>query len=257
MNELKVFESDRFGQVRTVMKEGQPWFVAADVCRALELSNHKDAITRLDADEKMGVALTDPHGREQITNVINEPGLYSLVLGSRKPEAKAFKRWITHEVIPSIRRHGAYATEDTIDRILGDPDFGIRLLGELKQEREKAKRLEQENEVMRPKALFADAVSASQTSILIGDMAKLLKQNGVPTGANRLFDWLRNNGYLSRQRGESWNMPTQRSMEMGLFEVVERTLTNPDGSVRLTRTTKVTGKGQIYFVNKLKAKEGQ
>ncbi len=254
MNELKVFESDRFGQVRTVMKESQPWFVAADVCRALEITNVGNALARMDEDEKSSIRSTDVTSKGGNPNIaiINEPGLYSLVLGSRKPEAKAFKRWITHEVIPSIRRHGAYATEDTIDKILGDPDFGIRLLGELKQERERARQLEQENESMRPKALFADAVSASQSSILIGDLAKLLKQNGVSTGANRLFDWLRTNGYLSRQRGESWNMPTQRSMEMGLFEVVERTVTNPDGSIRLTRTTKVTGKGQVYFVNKLK-----
>jgi anti-repressor protein len=248
MNELRVFENAQFGQVRTVMKDGQPWFVAADVCRALEINDNRSATARLDEDEKDAVSIRTLGG-DQKMSIINEPGLYALVLGSRKPEAKAFKRWITHEVIPSIRRHGAYATVDTIDRILGDPDFGIRLLSELKQERERTRQLEQENAAMRPKALFADAVSAAQSSILIGDLAKLLKQNGVPTGANRLFDWLRNNGYLSRQRGESWNMPTQRSMEMGLVEVVERTLTNPDGSIRLTRTTKVTGKGQQYFIN--------
>ncbi len=250
MNELKVFESDQFGQVRTVMKEGQPWFVAADVCRALEISDNRSATARLDDDEKDAVSIRTLGG-DQKMSIINEPGLYSLVLGSRKPEAKAFKRWITHEVIPSIRRHGVYATEDTIDRILGNPDFGIRLLSELKKERERTRQLEQENASMRPKALFADAVSASNSSILIGDLAKVLRQNGVEMGSARLFTWMRDNGYLIRQKGASWNMPTQRSMEMRLFEIKETAITHSDGHVTISRTPKITGVGQIYFVNKI------
>ena len=250
MNELRVFENAQFGQVRTVMKDGQPWFVAADVCRALEMSDVNMTLRRLDDDEK-GASLICTPGGDQKMSIINEPGLYALVLGSRKPEAKAFKRWITHEVIPSIRRHGAYVTEDTIDRILGDPDFGIRLLSELKRERERTRQLEQENAAMRPKALFADAVSAAQSSILIGDLAKVLRQNGVEMGSARLFAWMRDNGYLIRQKGASWNMPTQRSMEMRLFEIRETAITHSDGHVTISRTPKITGVGQIYFVNKI------
>jgi len=248
MNELRVFENAQFGQVRTVMKDGQPWFVAADVCRALGHSNVTVALDRLDDDEKAKFNLGLRGGD---IGCVNEPGLYALVLGSRKPEAKAFKRWITHEVIPSIRRHGAYVTEDTIDRILGDPDFGIRLLSELKRERERTRQLEQENAAMRPKALFADAVSAAQSSILIGDLAKVLRQNGVEMGSARLFAWMRDNGYLIRQKGASWNMPTQRSMEMRLFEIRETAITHSDGHVTISRTPKITGVGQIYFVNKI------
>ena len=259
-NELTIFESEQFGQVRTITKDGNVWFAANDVCRALEIVNSRDAITRLDDDEKMGVALTDVNGREQITNVINEAGLYMLVLSSRKKEAKAFKRWVTHDVIPSIRKRGLYATDAVIAKIFSNPDFGIRLLNEIKGEREKNLHLIEQNErqqmqieQMKPKVLFADSLCASKTSILVGDLAKILKQRGVKIGATRLFAWMRENGYLIRQRGSSWNMPTQRSMEMGLFEVIERTVNNPDGSIRLTRTAKVTGKGQIYFVNKFTA----
>lgn len=160
MNELQVFESAQFGQVRTVQKDGEPWFVAADVCRALDVRNNRDALSRLDNDEK-GVVLTDTLGGNQEMSIVNESGLYSLVLGSRKPEAKSFKRWITHEVIPSIRRHGAYATDSTIDRIIDDPDFGIRLLGQLKQEREARRALEAQREQDAPKVLFAKSVECS------------------------------------------------------------------------------------------------
>ena len=249
MNELKVFENSEFGSVRTVNRNGEPWFVAADVCRALEISNHKDALTRLDPDERSGVALTDPHGREQVTNCVNEPGLYSLVLGSRKPEAKAFKRWITHEVIPAIRKHGAYATPEMIDKMLGDPEVMIKTLTALKEEREKNAALTAQVEADKPKVLFTEAVSAAHTSILVGELAKLLKQNGVDMGQTRLFKWMRDNGYLMKN-GVSTNLPTQRSMELGLFEIKETAINTPDGSVRLTRTPKVTGKGQVYFVNK-------
>lgn len=249
MNELKIFENEQFGAIRAIEKDGEPWFVAADVCRALEIQNHKDAVKRLDEDERTGVVLTDPHGRPQETNCVNEPGLYSLVLGSRKPEAKAFKRWITHEVIPSIRKHGAYMTPDTIEKILEGPDTIIRLATSLKEEREKRQALEARAEADRPKVLFADSVAASKSSILVGEMAKLLKQNGVHTGQNRLFETLREKGFLIKRQGTDYNMPTQKAMEMGLFEIKETVINHSDGHTSVNKTPKVTGKGQQYFVN--------
>lgn len=251
MNELQVFERKEFGRVRTLTREGEPWFVAADVCKALELGQVTRAVSRLDDDERGLFQVTHPQSPAHLieVNAVNEPGLYTLVLGSRKPEARAFKRWITHEVIPAIRKRGAYMTPATIDNIVADPDFGIRLLSELKQEREARQRLEEQSERDAPKVLFADSVAASRQSILIGELAKLLKQNGVDIGQNRLFRQLREEGYLGKQ-GEYYNMPTQRAMEMKLFEIKESTVTNPDGSIRLTRTTKVSGKGQVYFINR-------
>lgn len=253
MNNIAVFQNEQFGQVRTVTQNGEPWFVAADVCRALEIRNNRDAMERLDADEK-GVALTDTLGGNQEMSIVNEPGLYSLVLGSRKPEAKAFKRWITHEVIPAIRKHGAYATPEMVEKMLGDPDVMIRTLTALKEERAKNAALTAQAEADKPKVLFADSVSAAQTSILIGELAKLINQNGVDIGQQRLFKWMRDNGYLMKN-GVSYNLPTQRSMDAGWFEIKETTINNPDGSVRLTRTPKVTGKGQVYFINKFLGKE--
>lgn len=181
--------------------------------------------------------------------VISEPGLYSLILRSRKPEAKVFKRWITHEVIPSIRRHGGYLTPAKLEEALLNPDTLIRLATDLKAEREKRAALEQQVRTDAPKVLFADSVSASSSSILVGQLAVLLRQNGVNIGQNRLFQWMRENGFLI-QSGSRKNSPTQRSMELGLFETKERTINNPDGSIRITMTTKVTGKGQVYFVNR-------
>ena len=250
MNELQVFESVQFGQVRTVQKDGEPWFVAADVCRALGHSNVSMVLDRLDDDERSKFNL----GRQGDTNIVNEPGLYSLVLGSRKPEAKSFKRWITHEVIPSIRQHGAYATDSTIDRIIGDPDFGIRLLGQLKQEREARRALEAQREQDAPKVLFAKSVECSGSEILVGEMAKILKQNGVDVGQNRFFEMLRKDGYLISRKGMDYNMPTQRSMELGIMRIKETSITHSDGHVTVSKTPKITGKGQIYFVNRYAGK---
>lgn len=247
MNEMQIYQDPRFGQMRAFLRDGEPWFVAADVCAALEIKNGRDAMTRLDEDEK-GVASTDTPGGSQKMSIVNEPGLYSLVLGSRKPESKAFKRWITHDVIPSIRRHGLYATESTIEAMLGDPDTAIRLLQEVKRERARSRALSAKVEEDRPKVLFADSVAASNTSILVGELAKLLRQNGVQTGQNRLFAWMRDNGYLIRRAGSDYNMPTQRAMEMGLFEINETSVTHADGHVSVSKTPKVTGKGQQYFV---------
>lgn len=258
MNEMQIFRNDKFGQVRTVVRDGEPWFVAADVCKALEIGNTPQALSRLDSDEKFTTIISNDSaatGKSQAA-FISEAGLYSLVLGSRKPEARAFKRWITHEVIPAIRRHGGYLTQEKVEEALLNPDVLIRLATDLKAEREarieaeaQRARLSEKIEVDAPKVLFADSVTASRQSILVGELAKLLRQNGADFGQNRLFERLRNEGYLHRT-GVQKNMPTQKAMDLGLFEVQERTINNPDGSVRLTRTPKITGKGQVYFINR-------
>lgn len=245
MNDLTVFQNDQFGQLRTVQKDGQPWFVAADVCRALEISNNRDALSRLDTDEK-GVALTDTPGGTQEMTVVSEPGLYSLVLGSRKPEARQFKRWVTHDVIPSIRSHGAYLTPELTEQVLSDPDTIIRLATDLKKERSARIQAEQKIAEDAPKVLFADSVSNSSSDILVGELAKLLHQNGLDIGQNRLYDLLRKDGYIMKNT----TIPTQYAMERGWFRVVERTIVDPGGATRITKTTKVTGKGQLYFINR-------
>ena len=188
-------------------------------------------------------------GQGRNMTVINESGLYSLILSSKLPTAKKFKRWVTSEVLPSIRKHGAYMTEETIEKAITNPDFLIKLATELKHEKEQRKLLEEEKKINAPKVIFADAVSVSDTNISIGSLSKLLKQNGINVGRNRLFEWLRENKYLI-SKGSDKNMPTQRSMEQGLFEVKEGTIGTPNGEVKLTKTTMVTGKGQQYFVNK-------
>lgn len=248
MNDLHIFENKDFGKVRTVTLNGAPWFVAADVCRALDIANSRDAVKRLDDDER-GVVSTDTLGGVQEMTVVNESGLYSIVLGSRKPEAKQFKRWITHEVIPTIRKTGGYVNNDDlfVNTYLPNADDTTKALFRSTLETIRAQNAKLEE--YKPKAIFADAVSASKSSILVGELAKILHQNGVTIGQNRLFAWLRNNGYLCCY-GERYNMPTQRSMEMSLFEIKETTINNPDGSIRVSRTVKVTGKGQQYFINK-------
>ena len=255
MNDLQVFINAMLGTVRILMRNNEPWFVAKDVCDCLEINNSRQALSRLDADEKSNVILNDGTPGNPEKSVVNEYGLYNLVLSSRKPEAKEFRRWITHDVLPSIRMHGAYMTDDVLKQAIQSPDFLIQLASQLKTEQEARKHAELTIVQQAPKVLFADAVATSHTSILIGDLAKLLKQNGVDTGQNRLFEQLRSDGYLIKS-GNSKNMPTQRSMELGLFEVKERTLVNSDGSTRITRTTKVTGKGQVYFVNKYASRGG-
>lgn len=245
MNEIQIFNNNQFGDIRAINQDGEPWFVAADVCKALELGDTHKAVERLDADEKDRNSIPTLGGMQEMT-IINEPGLYSLVLGSRKPEAKAFKRWITHEVIPTIRKHGMYATPQTLEQMLNDPDSMIKVLQTLKEERTARMQAEETNRLNAPKVLFADSVAQADTDILIGELAKLLKQNGVETGQNRLFAKLREDGYIMK----NGTTPTQRAMEMGLFRVIERSITQPNGTTRITQTTKVTGKGQIYFVNK-------
>lgn len=252
MSELQIFQNPEFGQVRTVMVKNEPWFVGKDVAEALGYSNTRDAMAKhVDVEDK-GVAKCDtPSGNQEMT-VINESGLYSLVLSSKLPTAKKFKRWVTGEVIPAIRKHGAYMTEDALEKAITEPDFLIRLANELKKEKAARLAAEQQIEADRPKVTFANAVNVSKDGMLIGMLAKILHQNGVDMGQKRLFQWMREKGYLMKS-GADKNMPTQRAREMGLFKVKERAIDNPDGSVRLTRTTLVTGKGQQYFINKLLA----
>lgn len=252
MNEMQIFNNSEFGEIRTITKDNEPWFVASDICRSLDLSNPTMAMQRIDDDEKAKFNLGLSGGE---TNCVNEYGLYSLALASRKKEAKDFKRWITHEVLPSIRKNGGYiAGQET----LSDEELMAKALlvahNKIAERDKIIKQKQARIEQMKPKEIFADAVSASHTSILVGDLAKLICQNGYQIGQKRLFDWLRANGYLIKS-GSSYNMPTQRYVEQGLFEIKESNLVNPDGSVRITRTPKVTGKGQVYFVNKFLSKE--
>ena len=249
MNELQIFKNQEFGTIRTTGINGEPYFVGKDVAEALGYTNPQKAI-RDHVDEEDRTVNESFTVNGTMGTLISESGVYALVFSSKLPNAKQFKHWVTSEVLPTIRKHGAYATPATIESIIADPDNGIRLLQALKEEQEKRKALEAQNAEMKPKALFAEAVSASKSSILIGDLAKIIKQNGHEIGQKRLFAWLRDNGWLIKQKGASWNMPTQRSMEMGLFEIKESTFQNPDGSVRITKTPKVTGKGQVFFINK-------
>ena len=250
MNELSIFNYGQ-NEVRTVQVDGEPWFVAKDVCAVLELKDHRTSVNLLDEDERHTVPVTDSLGRNQDTYIVNEPGLYSLILRSRKPEAKTFKRWITHEVLPTIRKtNGAYLTLQKAEEILHDPNLIIGLAQQVIDLKAKTDHQQKQIEADRPKTIFADAVSASHTTILVGELAKLLHQNGIEIGQNRLFEWLRDNGYLIKRKGSDWNMPTQRSMELGLFEVKERTVNEPSGSIRITKTVKVTGKRSVYFINK-------
>lgn len=252
MNGLQVFKSPEFGNIRAVEVNGEPWLVGKDVAAALGYANHRKALSdHVDAEDKIqkgGVTIRDPMGREQRPTIINESGLYALVMSSKLPGAKKFKRWVTFEVLPSIRKNGAYLTPDMIEQVLADPETVIRLATSLKAERAQRQALEAELEQSKPKIIFADSVSASDTSILVGELAKLLKQNGVDIGQNRLFQWMRNNSYLVRRQGRDYNMPTQKSMELGLFEIKETAITHASGHITLNKTPRVTGKGQRYFI---------
>lgn len=248
MMDLQVFNYES-NSVRVVNMEGNPWFVVGDIIDHLGLGNVTEAMRRLDEDEFSSTEVIDTLGRTQKTYVVNEPGLYSLILGSRKPEARRFKRWVTHEVLPSIRRHGMYATPQTLEAMLQDPDTMIKTLQALKAEREQRQALEQKVEQDKPRVIFSQAVEASEDSVLIRDLATTLKQNGIDVGQNRLFAWMRDKGYLIKS-GANRNMPTQYSMDRGWFEVQKRVIHVPDGDPKIRSTTKVTGKGQLYFVNK-------
>lgn len=249
MNDIQIFNNPEFGQIRTIDHDGEPWFVGKDVAAALGYSDVNKAIAmHVDDEDKLNDKSSSSLGQRGGW-VINESGLYSLVLSSKLPTAKKFKRWVTSEVIPSIRKHGGYLTPDKVEELLINPDAVIKMLTAIKDEREARQAAEMQIEENRPKVLFADAVSASKQSILIGELAKLLKQNGVEIGQQRLFEWLRNKGYLIRRQGTDRNMPTQRAMELGLFEIKETTISHSDGHISINKTPKVTGKGQVYFIN--------
>ena len=248
MTDLQIFNSPEFGVIRTIEKDGEPWFVGKDVATALGYSDSFGSLKKhVDEEDKL-VCQIDSAGQKRDITIINGSGLYSLVLSSKLPTAKKFKRWVTNEVIPSIRKHGAYMTPETLEKVLLSPDTLMQLAQNLKDEQEKRKVLETKIEQDKPKVLFADAVASAKTSILIGELAKLLKQNGVDIGQNRLFEWMRQNGYLIRRQGSDYNMPTQRSIEQGLFEIKETTVVHADGHTHINKTPKVTGKGQAYFV---------
>lgn len=247
MNELQAFSYEG-NEVRTIQRNGEPWWVLKDVCDVLELSNSRMVADRLDEDEK-GVSIVDTLGGKQELTVISESGLYNVILLSRKPEAKKFKRWVTHEVLPQIRKHGAYVTTSKLEEIMNDPDAWIMLLTTLKTERQAKEQLQLQAAENKPKVIFADAVSVSEGTILIGELAKILKGNGVDIGQNRLFERLRQDGFLIKRKGTDYNAPTQKAMELGLFKVKETAITHSDGHVTISKTTKVTGKGQQYFIN--------
>ena len=242
MNEIMTFNNMEFGKIRTIEKDGEPWFLGRDITEALGYQNGSRDIDRHVDREDITTEQIVLSGQRREVILINESGLYSLIMGSRLPNAKKFKRWVTSEVLPQIRKTGGYHLPQTYSEAL-------RALAEKAEQNEK---LLADNQRMRPKEIFADAVATSKTSILIGELAKLIAQNGYPIGQTRLFKWMREHGYLIKD-GTSKNMPMQRYVQQGLFEIKESSVQNPDGSVRITKTTKVTGKGQQYFINKFLA----
>lgn len=247
MNDIQIFSNPEFGEVRTVEEDGTVLFCGSDVAKALGYAVPRKALF----DHCKGVLKrnTLTGGGEQEMSFIPESDLYRLVFSSKLPTAENFTDWVTTEILPSIRKHGAYMTENTLENMIASPEFGIKLLTALQEEREQRVKLEAKVESDAPKVLFADAVNASHTTILVGELAKLLKQNGKDIGQNRLFAYLRDNGYLIKRSGRDYNMPTQRSMERGWFTIKERTVQEPNGSISVKKTPLVTGKGQQYFIN--------
>jgi phage antirepressor protein len=248
MQAIQIFNNPSFGNVRVAGTEVNPLFCLADVCKALDLQPSA-VMRRLDDGVISNNPITDNLGRQQIANFVNEDGLYDVILDSRKPEAKQFRKWITSEVLPTIRKHGAYMTDNIIEKTLSDPDYLIQLATTLKQERQQRIEAERKVAAAQPAVTFTQAVSGSASSCLIGELAKLINQNGYPIGERRLFKWLRENGYLGT-KGERYNIPNQRYIEQGLFELKKGTRSGNNGVMHTTITSKVTGKGQVYFVNK-------
>lgn len=256
MSDIKIFENPEFGSIRTVEINKEPWFAGKDVAEALGYENQNRDILRHvhEADRLMLDGKTQYQNGIELGQrggwLINESGLYSLILSSKLPKAKEFKHWVTSEVLPAIRKHGGYLSPEKIEEVLSDPDTIIKLATNLKEEQAKRREAEAALKEAKPKIIFADAVSASDQTILIGDLAKIIKQNGHDIGQKRLFQWLRDNGYLIKRQGSDYNSPTQRAMEMGLFRIKETAVTHADGHVTVSKTVKVTGRGQNYFVNK-------
>jgi anti-repressor protein len=251
MNNLQIFDSPDFGQIRTIQQNGEPWFVGKDVADILGYQNgSRDVNRHVDEDDRQNYQNGTFESNRGLT-IINESGLYSLILSSKMPKAKEFKRWVTSEVIPAIRKTGGYiaGSENMTDAEIMAKAVLVAQ-STIRQRDQRIKELESDVAEAKPKVLFADAVSASDSTILIGDLAKILKQNGYNTGQKRLFQWLRDNGYLIKRQGADYNSPTQRSMELGLFRVKETPIIHADGHVTVNKTVKVTPKAQIYFANK-------
>lgn len=264
---IQIFNNPSFGEVRVAEVNGEPMFCLADVCKILDIKNTSQCKTRLNEKgmeiidlnimnnngvcNNEGVSINELGNRS--ATFVNESNLYKCIFQSRRPDAEKFQDWVFEDVLPSIRKHGAYMTDEAIEKTLTDPDYLIKLATTLKEE--KQRRIEAENKLIeqKPSVVFAEAVETSRTSILIGELATILKQNGINIGQNRLYDWLRSNGYLI-QSGDRKNRPTQMAMEMDLFEVLERTVQRGSEQPKIARTTKVTGKGQIYFINKFLGK---
>lgn len=253
-NGITIFNNAQFGSIRTAGTADKPMFCLVDVCQAIGITNARNVKSRLDDDDVRLVDTIDNLGRTQQVTFVTESGLYDVIIRSDSEQAKPFRKWVTSEVLPSIRKHGAYATESTIESIIANPDNGIKLLMALKEEREqrrlaesKALMLEAVTKEQAPKVVFADAIVGSQSSCLIGELAKVLTQNGYKIGQNRLFKWLRDNHYLGT-RGEYYNIPCQEYVERGFFEI-KKNSHSENGVMKTTSTPKVTGKGQSYFVN--------
>lgn len=251
-NEIKVFSNEKFGSIRRVEINGEFWLVGKDVARALGYAKPENALAAHVDDEDKTTTLIQVTGLNYKSKaiLINESGLYSLVLSSKLPNAKKFRRWVTSEVLPSIRRHGAYMTPETLEAAILNPDYLLKVATALKAETDKRKALEDKVQADAPKVLFADSVAASSSTVLIGELAKILRQNGVSMGERRLFQWMRDNGYLIKRNGTDYNMPTQSSMEQGLFRIKETVINHSDGHTSVSKTPKVTGKGQAFFLNK-------
>lgn len=258
----EIFSCAEFGKLTVLEIDNEPWFVGKEIAEKLGYIKPNKAIDdHVDLEDIKVLKYGACSEIEQATlwkgndfsnkKMINESGFYSLIGDSKLPSAKKFKRWVTSEVLPSIRKHGMYATEELLD----NPDLLIQAATKLKEEREKNKLLQEQNRALKPKALFADAVASSEQSILVGELAKLLKQNGVKTGEKRLFQYLRDNGYLIKRQGSDHNLPTQRSMELGIMEIKETVINKPNGDVKINKTTKITGKGQTYFIDKFLSAE--
>lgn len=255
MNELKIFENPEFGKVRTIEDGGKFLFCGSDVAKALGYLNPRKALSDHCRYVTKRYAPHPQNPDKQIEmSFIPEGDVYRLIVHSKLPNAEKFESWVFDEVLPSIRKHGAYVTPSTLEEMISDPDTAIRLFTALRDEREQRIKLEVEAKANQPKVLFANSVSASDDCILIGTLAKMICQNGTQIGQNRLFALLRKDGYLM-QSGIRRNLPTQRAMEMGLFKVKESTITSADGAVRLIQTPVVTGKGQEYFINRYTKKE--
>lgn len=254
--EIEIYENEHFGKIRTLAIDGEPWFVGKDVANKLGYSNPRDAIHKhVDAQDKNSVANRDGTSGNPNMTIINESGLYSLILSSKLPTAKEFKHWVTSEVIPSIRKHGGYIAGQ---EQLSDSELLAKALivanRTIEERQARIDSLEHQAKLDRPKVIFAEAVETAKSTILVGELAKILKQNGVDIGQNRLFALLRDEGYLIKRNGTDYNMPTQYSMERGWFEIKETAISTPNGN-KTNKTVKVTGKGQQYFINKFLGKE--